>query len=125
MGWSTSIVAPPDGAMSDYMTSLRRLAGRAETVYLPGHGDTIRNAPGYVGQLIRHRLGRETSILECLRNGETTVADLVRAIYVELDPRLSAAAGLSTLAHLEDLVARGVVVTEGEPSLSRHYRLAG
>jgi len=124
MGWSTSIVAPPDGAMSDYMASLRRLAERSESTYLPGHGDAIRNAPAYVEQLIRHRQGREASILDCLRNGEATVADLVRAIYAGLDSRLFAAAGLSTLAHLEDLVARGVVMTEGAPTISGRYRLA-
>ena len=124
MGWSTSIVAPPDGAMSDYMASLRRLAERSESTYLPGHGDAIRNAPAYVEQLIRHRQGREASILDCLRNGEATVADLVRAIYAGLDSRLFAAAGLSTLAHLEDLVARGVVMTEGAPTIGGRYRLA-
>src|ERR1700730_4420370 len=63
MGWSTSTVAPPDGAMSDYMASLRLLAARAQTTYLAGHGDVIRNAPDYVAHLIRHRLGREASIL--------------------------------------------------------------
>jgi len=124
MGWSTSIVAPPDGAMSDYMSSLRRLAERTESTYLPGHGDAIHDAPAYVEQLIRHRQGREASILDCLRNGEATVADLVRAIYAGLDSRLFAAAGLSTLAHLEDLVARGVVMTEGAPTISGRYRLA-
>jgi glyoxylase-like metal-dependent hydrolase (beta-lactamase superfamily II) len=124
MGWSTTIVAPPDGAMSDCMASLRRLATRPETTYLAGHGDVIRNAPDYVAQLVRHRLGREAAILSRLAKGEAEIASLVRSIYVGLDPRLAGAAALSVLAHLEDLVARGLVATDGAPSLAGRYRLA-
>jgi glyoxylase-like metal-dependent hydrolase (beta-lactamase superfamily II) len=123
MGWSTSIVAPPDGSMMDYMASLDRLAARPETVYLPGHGDVIRNAPDFVARYIAHRRGREASILHRLNKGESDIPGLVRAIYIELDPRLSGAAALSTLAHLEDLTARGLVATDGAPSISGRYRL--
>ncbi len=125
MGWSTSIVAPPDGAMSDYMASLDKLAGRAESVYLPGHGDVIRDAPRFVQSYIRHRQGREASILHRLGKGAADIPTLVRAIYIGLDPRLARAAGLSVLAHLEDMVARGLVATEGTPSVAGTYRLAG
>jgi len=124
MGWSTSIVAPPDGAMSDYMASLEKLARRGEAVYLPGHGDLIREAPGFVQSYIRHRQGREASILHRLAKGAADIPTLVRAIYIGLDPRLSRAAGLSVLAHLEDLVVRGLVATEGAPSVAGTYRLA-
>jgi glyoxylase-like metal-dependent hydrolase (beta-lactamase superfamily II) len=124
MGWSTSIVAPPDGAMSDYMASLYKIAKRPETVYFPGHGNVIRDAPRFVQSYIRHRLGREESILHRLGKGATDIPTLVRAIYIGIDPRLIGAAGLSVLAHLEDLVARGVVLTEGPPSIAGHYRLA-
>jgi glyoxylase-like metal-dependent hydrolase (beta-lactamase superfamily II) len=126
MGWSTSIVAPPDGAMSDYMASLRLLAGRPETTYLAGHGDIIRNAPDYVAHVTRHRLGREASILHRLGGGASDIPALVRSIYVGLDPRLSGAAALSVLAHLEDLVTRGLVATEdaAAPSIRSRYRLA-
>jgi glyoxylase-like metal-dependent hydrolase (beta-lactamase superfamily II) len=123
MGWSTSIVAPPDGAMSDYMASLDRLAARPETIYLAGHGDVIRDAPDFVARYIAHRRGREASILRRLGEGETDIPNLVRAIYVGLDPRLAGAAGLSTLAHLEDLVTRGLAATDGAPSVSGRYRL--
>jgi glyoxylase-like metal-dependent hydrolase (beta-lactamase superfamily II) len=123
MGWSTSVVAPPDGSMRDYMASLDRLAARPETVYLPGHGDVIRNAPDFVARYIAHRHGRETSILHRLSKGESDIPGLVRAIYIGLDPRLSGAAALSTLAHLEDLTARGLVATDGAPSISGRYRL--
>src|SRR5262245_44160159 len=123
MGWSTSIVAPPDGSMSDYMASLDRLAARLETVYLPGHGDMIRDAPDFVARYIAHRRGREASILHRLGNGETDIPSLVRAIYIGLNPALEGAAALSTLAHLEDLTARGLVATDAAPSISSRYRL--
>lgn len=124
MAWSTSIVAPPDGAMSDYMASLHKLAGRAERIYLPGHGGVVRDAPRFVERYIRHREARETAVLARLAKGAADIPTLVRAIYIGLDPRLAGAAGLSLLAHLEDLVARGVVATEGAPSLAGTYRLA-
>jgi glyoxylase-like metal-dependent hydrolase (beta-lactamase superfamily II) len=125
MAWATSIVAPPDGAMSDYMASLHKLARRSEKTYFPGHGAAVRDAPNFVQQYIRHREAREASILHRLGKGEADIPTLVRAIYIGLDPRLSSAAGLSTLAHLEDLVARGVVATQGDPSIGGSYRLAG
>jgi glyoxylase-like metal-dependent hydrolase (beta-lactamase superfamily II) len=124
MAWSTTIVGPPDGAMSDYMASLHKLGRRSETLYLPGHGGPVHDAPRFVGELIRHREKREASILRRLRAGAADIPTLVRAIYIGLDPRLVGAAGLSVLAHLEDLVARGVVATEGAPSITGTYRLA-
>jgi glyoxylase-like metal-dependent hydrolase (beta-lactamase superfamily II) len=123
MGWSTSIVAPPDGAMSEYMDSLYKVAARTESVYFPGHGGPIRDAPRFVRSYIRHRIGREESILHRLGKGATDIPTLVRAIYIGIDARLIGAAGLSVLAHLEDLVTRGVVATEGDPSIAGTYRL--
>jgi glyoxylase-like metal-dependent hydrolase (beta-lactamase superfamily II) len=124
MAWSTTIVAPPDGAMSDYMASLQKLARRPEPLYLPGHGAPVRDAPRYVQFLTRHRQGREASILHRLGKGEADVPSIVKAVYIGLDPRLVGAAALSTLAHLEDLVARGIVATDGPPSIGGVYRLA-
>ena len=123
MAWSTPVVAPPDGAMSDYMASLDKLARRAEAIYLPGHGGAVRDAPRFVQSYIRHRRGREESILHRLAKGEADIPTLVRAIYIGLDPRLMRAAGLSVLAHLEDLVARQRVRTDGAPSIEGRYCL--
>ena len=123
MAWSTPVVAPPDGAMSDYMASLQKLARRSEAIYLPGHGGVVREAPSFVQHYIRHRQGREASILHRLAKGEADIPTIVRAIYIGLDPRLLKAAGLSVLAHLEDLVTRGVVKTDGQPSIEGRYRL--
>lgn len=124
MGWSTSIVAPPDGAMSDYMASLAKLRTREETLYLPGHGAAIPEALRFVAHYIEHRLGREASIMHRLAKGAADIPTLVRAIYIGLDPRLAGAAGLSVLAHLEDLVRRGLVATDGPPAIDGRYRLA-
>jgi len=123
MAWSTPVVAPPDGAMRDYMASLHRLAQRRESTYFPGHGGAVRDAPRFVQHYIRHREGREASILHRLAKGAADIPTLVRAIYIGLDPRLTGAAGLSVLAHLEHLVERRVVATDGPASLAGTYRL--
>ena len=124
MAWATSIVAPPDGAMSDYMASLRKLAARPEQFYFPGHGPAIPEATRFANYLILHRKAREDSILYRLGKGETDIPTIVRAIYIGLDPRLTGAAGLSVLAHMEDLVVRGVVETDGIPAIDGTFRLA-
>jgi glyoxylase-like metal-dependent hydrolase (beta-lactamase superfamily II) len=124
MGWSTSIVAPPDGSMVDYMASLDKLAARAEDLYFSGHGPEIPDAPRYVRFLIRHRQAREASILHRLAKGDADIPTIVRAIYIGIDPRLTTAAGYSVLAHLEDLVGRGIVATDGDPVIGGTYRLA-
>jgi len=123
MGWSTSIVAPPDGSMVDYMASLERLTQRKEHLYFSGHGPEIPNAQKFVRFLIRHRKAREASILHRLGKSEADIPTIVRASYIGIDPRLMNAAGYSVLAHLEDLVARGVVVTDGDPVIGGSYRL--
>jgi len=123
MAWATSIVAPPDGAMSDYMASLNKLAKRTETIYFPGHGPAIGEASRFVAYYILHRKAREASILHRLGKGATDIPTIVRAIYIGLDPRLTGAAGLSVLAHMEDLVTRGLVETDGPPAIDGVYRL--
>jgi len=109
--------------MSDYMASLQKLAKRDEPTYFPGHGPAVRNAPRFVAAYILHRKAREASIINRLAKGESDIPALVAAIYSNLDPRLVKAAGMSVLAHLEDLVARGAVATDGPASIAGRYRL--
>lgn len=124
MAWATSIVAPPDGAMSDYMASLDRLAAREDTIYHTGHGGPVRNPRAFVRGLRTHRRMRERAIVERLKAGDRLISEIVAAIYRDTDPRLHGAAALSVLAHLEDLVARGLVTAEPEPSIDAVYRPA-
>ncbi len=124
MAWSTSIVAPPDGAMADYMASLDKLRRRDEAIYWPGHGGPVREPQRYVRALAHHRRQREASILARLEAGDTEIPDIVARVYAGLSPALTRAASLSTLAHLEDLAARGLVVSDGAPALSARFRLA-
>ena len=122
MAWSTSIVAPPDGAMSAYMKSLEKLLPRSETVYWPGHGGPVKEPNQFVQGLIAHRKSREASILEALSATPVHIPDLVEKIYIGLAEQLKGAAALSVFAHLEDLVARRLVTTNGDPKLSGLYR---
>jgi len=124
MAWSTPVVAPPDGSMGDYMASLQKLALRPESIYLPGHGGAVSDARRFVRAYILHRQAREAAILRQLSKGEADIPAIVRAIYVGLDPRLIKAAGFSVLAHLEDLVSRGLVATDGAPAIDSRYRLS-
>ena len=125
MAWSTTVVAPPDGSMADYMASLDLLKQRPETVFLPGHGGPLTNPARFVRALIHHRRMREATIIERVRQGDATIPVLVGTVYEKLDPRLIGGASMSILAHLEDLVARGVLAADGPPSLNARYRAAG
>ncbi len=124
MGWSTTIVAPPDGSMADYMASLDRLIARDNRLYLPGHGGPISEPRRYVRALATHRRQREAAILKRLQAGDRTIPEMVTRIYKGLDPRLTRAAGLSVLAHLEDMAARGIVACDGEPAPDAVFRPA-
>jgi len=123
MAWATSIIAPPDGAMSDYMASLDKLLQRDDRHYLPGHGGPVRQPPQFVRALKAHRRMREAAVLERLRKGDRHIADMVKVIYRDTDVRLHRAAALSLLAHLEDLAGRGVVEADGAPSIDSAFRL--
>ena len=104
MSWATSIVAPPDGSMADYMNSLSVMMERKETIYFPGHGGRLEKAPEFVRALRAHRKMRETAVLSRIRAGDKTIPDIVKVIYKDTDPRLHGAAALSVFAHIEDLV---------------------
>lgn len=114
MGWSTSVVAPPDGDMGDYMNSLQRLYDRQDRIYYPAHGQPIDRPHQFVRSMIGHRRQRERQIVKLLGEGVGEVPALVARMYVGLDPRLVGAAGRSVLAHLLDLVRRGLVTRDGE-----------
>jgi glyoxylase-like metal-dependent hydrolase (beta-lactamase superfamily II) len=124
MAWSTTVVAPPDGSMSEFMASLDKLKGREETLYWPGHGGPVQEPQRFVRALLHHRRQREASILNRLRAGDRTIPEIVAAIYQGLNPALVAAAGLSVFAHLEDLVAKGQAAVDGLPALDSEYRPA-
>ena len=121
MSWATSIVAPPDGSMQDYMNSLSIMMERKETIYFPGHGGRLEKAPEFVRALRAHRKMRETAVLSRIRAGDQTIPDIVKVIYKETDPRLHGAAGLSVFAHIEDLVIQGRVLCDGPPALNSQY----
>lgn len=123
MAWSTSIVAPPDGSMSAYMQSLEKLLLRDEMHYWPGHGSPVKQPQNYVKGLIAHRQAREASILAALSQHSASIPDLVEKIYLGLADNLKGAAALSVFAHLEDLVERKFVKTDGLPTVSGLYRL--
>lgn len=121
MAWSTTIVAPPDGAMAPYMASLQKLMDRDDGVYWPGHGGPVTQPNRFVRALMGHRRQREASILERIRAGDETIPAIVERIYEGLAPALRGAAALSVFAHIEDLVGRGLVACDGPPLLGSRY----
>lgn len=123
MGWSTSVVIPPDGDMTAYRASLRLLQQRDDHTYLPGHGPTVADPHPFVTALIAHRAEREVEILGALAAGRTTIPEIVQVVYAAVDPRLHPAAGMSVLAHLRVLVDEGRVSQEGAPGLEGRYSL--
>lgn len=124
MAWATTVVAPPDGSMADYMRSLDKLIERRDRLLLPGHGGAVNAPLAFMRGLKAHRRMRERAIVERLGQGDRTVGEMVASIYRGTDPRLHGAAGLTLLAHLEDLVARGIVASEREPALDGVFTLA-
>jgi glyoxylase-like metal-dependent hydrolase (beta-lactamase superfamily II) len=114
MGWSTSIVSPPDGDMTDYMESLQKLHDRDDRIYYPAHGPAVTRPRQLVRGMIGHRRQRENQILRQIAGGTTRIADMVPAMYKGVDQRLWPAAERSVLAHLIDLERRGKVARSEE-----------
>ncbi|MBB3939900.1 glyoxylase-like metal-dependent hydrolase (beta-lactamase superfamily II) [Novosphingobium fluoreni] len=114
MGWSTSVVSPPDGDMTDYMASLQKLHDREDRIYFPAHGPAIEKPRQLVRGMIGHRRSREKQILKQIGEGHTRIAQMVPRMYKGVDERLWPAAGRSVLAHLIDLDRRGFVTPVGE-----------
>lgn len=109
MGWSTTVVVPPDGDMAAYMNSLEKLRRRDDRIYYPAHGPAVTNPGQYVRHLVGHRMQRERQILKLVAVRPRDVPDIVANAYPGLDQRLVVAAGGSVLAHLRDLEVRGLV----------------
>ena len=123
MGWSTTVVSPPDGNMADYMANLRRLLDRDDEIYWPTHGPAITDPKTYLQALIAHREEREGQILECLARGVSRIEKMVPEIYVGLDPRLISAAGRSVFSPLVKLVEEGRATADGAISIDTEYRV--
>ena len=109
MGWSTTVVVPPDGEMAAYLTSLDKLRQREDRIYYPAHGPAVDKPQRYVRSLIGHRMQREKQILRLVGERARDIPDIVGNAYPGLDPRLTNAAGGSVYAHLLDLEGRGLV----------------
>src|ERR1041385_5454954 len=112
MGWSTTVVAPPDGDMAQYMATLRTLLARDDRILYPTHGAPIRDPKPFLQAYIDHRLEREAQILACLRDGLSTIPEMVGRMYADVDKRLHPAAARSVLAHLIQLEAQDKVRRE-------------
>jgi glyoxylase-like metal-dependent hydrolase (beta-lactamase superfamily II) len=116
MGWSTTVVSPPDGDMSAYMLSLQKLQARNDRIYYPAHGPAVTKPQQLVRGMIGHRKQRESQILRLLAGASFTIPDMVAQMYKGLDPRLTGAAGRSVLAHLIDLETQGRIARGPETS---------
>ena len=121
MGWSTTVVTPPDGDMRAYMASLRKVLARDDEVLWPTHGGPVRDPKPFVQAYIDHRLDREAQILVCLRDGVSTIPEMVARMYADVDHRLHPAAARSVLAHLIQLTEEGRVVAEPTVGPSAAY----
>lgn len=123
MGWSTTVVAPPDGDMLDYMTSLDAVIARRFEILWPTHGAPVREPQPFLQAYREHRLRREAEIVQRLAAGDRTIAEMVPRLYAAVDERLWPAAGLSVWAHLIALVNQGRVAAEPQPLLDAAWRL--
>jgi glyoxylase-like metal-dependent hydrolase (beta-lactamase superfamily II) len=119
MGWSTTVVTPPDGDMAQYMASVRKLIARDDKILYPTHGAPITDPKPFLAAYLEHRLEREAQIIACIRDGLATIPDMVARMYADVDKRLHPAASRSVLAHLIQLEQEGRVVKDGG-----RYRLA-
>lgn len=123
MGWSTTVITPPDGDMADYFRSLDLIKARDFKTLWPTHGPPITDVGPFIDAYAAHRRDRERQILEAIDNGLTTIGEMVPVLYAATDKRLYPAAARSVLAHLIQLAGEGRVLTEGAPGPASIYRL--
>ncbi|MEZ5924677.1 MAG: MBL fold metallo-hydrolase [Hyphomicrobiaceae bacterium] len=121
MGWNTTVVAPPEGRMSDYYASLERLMRRRDKLYLSGHGEVVRQPQRLVKAYMLHRRWREEAILDSIRRGAATIDQVRQSVYRGVDGPLAYAASLSALAHVEHLIERGLVSCSETPTLQSSF----
>ena len=120
MGWSTTIVAPPDGDMGDYMRSLDKIENMDFDILWPTHGSPIReNVNGFIQAYRQHRLDRESAIIAHLKAGETNIPNMVAVMYADVEKRLHPAAAMSVLGHMLKLVDEGLVETSDATPTTR------
>lgn len=124
MGWSTSVISPPDGNMASYFTSLKKLLPRDDLLYWPTHGPSIPDPQDFVSRYIAHREDREKQILACIKGGASTIPAMVEIMYAAVDKRLHPAAARSVLAHLIHMVETGRVRSEGKPGPGATYKVS-
>ena len=125
MGWSTTVITPPDGDMGDYLRSLQTVRDRGFSTLWPTHGPPVSVPAPFIAAYAAHRLDRERQILDRLAAGDRTIKAMVPVIYAAVDPRLHAPAAHSVLAHMIELVKSGRVHTIAAPTLDSEYSLAG
>lgn len=113
MGWATTLISPPDGDLGAFRTSVARVLARGEDVYYPGHGAPIRDPAALGAHVLAHRDERETQILAALERSPASVPQLVVGIYADVDPRMHPVAARNVLAHLIDLMERGLAAPDG------------
>lgn len=123
MGWSTTVVSPPDGDMRAYMRSLERLQARGEEVFWPTHGPPIPEPQEFTAALLAHRREREDQITACLAGGRSTIPEMVETVYADVGRHLHAAAARSVLSHLIHMVETSRVCCDGPPGPDTVYRL--
>lgn len=125
MGWSTTVVSPPDGDMRAYCASMEKVIARTDRTLWPTHGNPVTDPQPFLRALLAHRLEREAQVVEYLRKGPTSIPDMVKVLYADVREELHKAAGRSMLSHLRKLVVDGVVVVggDGRPSSKAEYRL--
>lgn len=121
MGWASSLVSPPDGDLTDFMASCRRLRARADRLYLPGHGAPVTDPAARIDWLIAHREAREAAILDALQAAPATAETLARQIYTETPAMLLPAAARNVFAHLVDLTGKNIITPEGQLSWTARF----
>ena len=124
MGWSTTVVSPPDGDMHAYMASLEKLLARDDALYWPTHGPAIPEPAAYLGALIAHRRDREHQIADCLTAGIGHIEEMVARMYADVPRELHAAAAQTVLSHLIHMIETGRAHSDGPPALDARYRAA-